>query len=126
MGLPMIDHVILNVTDLAASRRFYRRALLPLGYEIMWDLPEWVSFGDAGKADFWIALRKPPHTEVHVAFACKERDIVDRFYAAALEAGGRDNGPPGICEQYGPDYYAAFVFDVDGNNIEAVCRKAKR
>ena len=119
----MIDHVILNVNDLAASRRFYEEALAPLAYEVVWDLPEWVGFGQAGKADFWIALREPLHTNVHIAFACNERDTVSGFYAAALEAGGNDNGAPGIREHYGPNYYSAFVFDPDGNNIEAVCRK---
>lgn len=89
----MIDHVILNVKDLAASKRFYKETLAPLGYDVVWDLPEWVGFGDAGKAEFWIALREPRHTQVHVAFACTERATVDLFHAAALQAGGKDNGP---------------------------------
>lgn len=119
----MIDHVILNVENLEVSKRFYAEALAPLGYEIVWNLEKWVGFGQAGKADFWITLREPPHTKVHVAFGCEERETVDRFYAAALRAGGKDNGPPGIREHYHPNYYGAFVFDPDGNNIEAVCHE---
>ncbi len=119
----MIDHVILNVKDLGISSRFYKDALAPLSYEVVWDLKEWVGFGESEKANFWIAQRQPSHTKMHVAFACEERDTVDRFYSAALQAGGKDNGLPGIRKDYGPNYYSAFVFDPDGNNIEAVCRK---
>jgi catechol 2,3-dioxygenase-like lactoylglutathione lyase family enzyme len=119
----MIDHVILNVKDLTESRRFYERAFAPLGYGVVWNLPKWVGFGPPGKAGFWIALREPRHTGVHVALRCEDGATVDRFYAAAMEAGGRDNGTPGIREHYGTNYYSAFVFDPDGNNIEAVCRK---
>ncbi len=120
----MIDHVIVNVKDLALSKRFYREILTPLGYAVVWDMEKWVGFGKAGKADFWIALRNPRHTKVHIAFRCDEKELVDRFHAAGLQAGGKDNGPPAIHEDYGPNYYAAFIFDPDGNNIEAVCQKA--
>ena len=119
----MIDHVILNVRDLAGSKRFYKEALAPLGYDVIWDLPEWVGFGDAGQAEFWIARHEPPHTKVQVAFACIDRATVDRFYAAALQSGGRDNRAPSIRDHYHPDYYGPFVFDADENNIEGVCRK---
>ncbi len=122
----MIDHVILNVKDLKESKRFYEAALAPLGYDVIWDLPEWVGFGQAEQADFWVALREPCHAKVHVAFACEARATVHDFYSSALEAGGRDNGPPGIRERYGRDYYTAYVFDPDENNIEAVCRKPAR
>lgn len=119
----MIDHIVLNVKDLAPGKRFYKEALSPLGYEILWNLEKWIGFGQDGKTDFWITQRDPLHTEVHVAFTCDERATVDQFYTAALQAGGKDNGPPGVREHYHPNYYAAFVFDPDGNNIEAVCHK---
>ena len=117
----MIDHLALNVKDLAASRQFYESALTPLGYEVIMAFPEGVGFGVAGKPDFWISLREGPHTGVHVAFHCTERNLVDAFYNAALAAGGKDNGAPGLREMYHPNYYGAFVIDPDGNNIEAVC-----
>ena len=119
----MIDHVILNVKNLERSKRFYVEALIPLGYEVIWNLKKWIGLGQEEGADFWIAEREPVHTRVHVAFVCEKRETVDRFYSAALKSGGKDNGPPGVREQYHPDYYGAFVFDPDGNNIEAVCRK---
>jgi len=119
----MIDHIVINARNLEVSKRFYQKALEPLGYDIIWDLKKWVGFGQAGKAEFWIALREPHHTKVHVAFRSKERGVVDQFYSAALQAGGKDNGPPGIREHYHPNYYGAFVFDPDGNNVEAVCHK---
>lgn len=118
----MIDHVILNVQDLLKGKRFYGSALEPLGYSVVWDLPEWVGFGQSGQADFWIALREPRHTSVHVAFRCEDRATVDAFYTAGIEAGGKGNGPPGVREHYHPHYYSAYVLDPDGNNIEAVCR----
>jgi catechol 2,3-dioxygenase-like lactoylglutathione lyase family enzyme len=119
----MFDHVGLNVRDYAASRAFYEGALAPLGYRIVMDFAEWkgAGFGTNGKPTFWIFQREPYGTGTHVAFACDERATVDAFHAAGLEAGGTDNGAPGIREQYTPTYYAAFVHDPDGNNIEAVC-----
>jgi len=119
----MIDHVILNVKDLAASRRFYEAALRPLGYGVVMAYPEGVGFGREGKPDFWIALRPPSHTQVHVAFHCTRRTEVDEFHKAALGSGGVENGAPGIRPHYHPSYYAAFAFDPDGNNIEAVCHE---
>jgi len=117
----MLDHIVLNVKDVATSKKFYHEALSPLGYEIVMDFPEGVGFGIAGKPDFWISSRKPSHTNLHVAFHCNERNLVNSFYEAAIAAGGRDNGKPGVREMYHPNYYGAFVFDPDGNNIEAVC-----
>ncbi len=116
----MLDHAILNVKDVAASRAFYEKALAPLGYKVLMAYPEGVGFG-TDKPDFWIARRDPVHTAVHVAFAAADRDVVDLFHAAALAAGGRDNGAPGLRPHYHADYYGAFVFDPEGNNIEAVC-----
>jgi catechol 2,3-dioxygenase-like lactoylglutathione lyase family enzyme len=117
----MIDHVVLNVKDVAASRGFYEKALAPLGYQVLMAMPEGVGLGRDGKPFFWLALREPYHSGVHVAFHCAARKAVDEFHAAALAAGGKDNGPPGLREQYHPSYYGAFVLDPDGNNIEAVC-----
>ena len=119
----MFDHLVLNVKDIAASRAFYEKALAPLSYSVISDFGDGIGFSEAGKPAFWIALREPQHTDVHVAFQCKERAPVDAFYAAAMEAGGKDHGPPGIREDYGPNYYGAFVLDPDGNNIEAVCHR---
>ncbi len=117
----MIDHLALNVSDLEACRRFYKHALAPFGYVELMSLPEGVGFGPAGDAIFWIAAREPYHTGVHVALAAKNRELVHAFYDAAMAAGGRDNGPPGLREKYHPHYYGAFVLDPCGNNIEAVC-----
>jgi catechol 2,3-dioxygenase-like lactoylglutathione lyase family enzyme len=117
------DHVGLNVKNYAASRAFYEQALAPLGYRVVLAFDEWKSagFGTDGKPEFWIAQREPFGTGTHVAFACGDRATVDAFHAAALAAGGIDNGPPGVREHYHPSYYGAFANDLDGNNIEAVC-----
>ena len=119
----MIDHVVLNVADLSRSRRFYERALTPLGYEVIEESPRIAGFGskETGKPDFWVVHRESLHTQVHVAFGCANRGLVDAFHAAAIAAGGQDNGAPGVREMYHPDYYGAFVLDPDGNNVEAVC-----
>ena len=82
--------------------------------------------GPAGKPIFWIAGRPPRNTGVHVAFTAPDRATVDAFYEAAIAAGGKDNGAPGVREQYHPHYYGAFVLDPDGNNIEAVCHQSVR
>jgi catechol 2,3-dioxygenase-like lactoylglutathione lyase family enzyme len=119
----MFDHVGLNVRDYRASRAFYERALAPLGYRVVMDFDEWKAcgFGPDEKPILWLAEREPYGTGTHVAFTCDDHDTVDAFHAAALEAGGTDNGAPGIREQYHPTYYGAFVHDPDGNNVEAVC-----
>lgn len=119
----MIDHVILRVKDFAASRRFYEAALAAVGYTVVMEFPQAVAFGDAGRPEFWIGSGEPTTAAVHLAFRCEDRKTVDAFYERALEAGGRDNGPPGVREQYHPAYYGAFVLDPDGNNIEAVCHE---
>ena len=116
----MIDHVGLAVSDYAKSRRFFEQALAPLGYSLMMDFGAAAGFGAGGKPDFWIA-QGVPTARVHVAFSSPDRGTVDAFYRAALAAGGRDNGAPGLRPQYHPNYYGAFVYDPDGNNIEAVC-----
>jgi catechol 2,3-dioxygenase-like lactoylglutathione lyase family enzyme len=133
----MIDHLGLSVADLPRSTEFYLKALEPLGYGIVMEVSAEqtghaaaLGFGSpggtpedfqSGKPSFWIGEGgglKPP---VHVAFVARTREAVDAFYRAALAAGGKDNGAPGLRPHYHANYYAAFVLDPDGNNIEAVC-----
>jgi catechol 2,3-dioxygenase-like lactoylglutathione lyase family enzyme len=118
----MFDHVGLNVRDYGASRAFYEQALAPLGFSVLSAFEDWKTcgFGAGEHPDFWISQREPYGTGTHVAFTVPDRATVDAFHAAALAAGGRDNGEPGPREQYHPTYYGAFVLDLDGNNIEAV------
>ncbi|WP_203908813.1 VOC family protein [Rhizocola hellebori] len=118
----MIDHVVLGVEDIAASRAFYEQALAPLGVRVMLDLPGYLGFGDGDKPWFFVATREPSQ-RVHVAFSAQSRALVDAFHAAAVAAGGKDNGAPGPRPMYHPNYYGAFVYDPDGNNIEAVCHQ---
>src|SRR5215831_1115854 len=123
----MIDHTGLNVRDYGKSKAFYLRALAPLGYQLIKELPaEFAPGGAMGlgvppKADFWIAGGRPNSPPLHIAFRAATRAMVDAFHAAALAAGGRDNGAPGLRPHYHASYYGAFVLDPDGHNIEAVC-----
>lgn len=131
----MIDHMGVTVRDFTASRRFYDAALAPLGIgKIMEVTPEesggyhGVGYGSRGKPFFWLSkdLRPPAAGQalgsgLHIAFSAEDRAAVDAFHAAALAHGGRDNGAPGIRAHYHPSYYAAFVLDPDGFNVEAVC-----
>jgi catechol 2,3-dioxygenase-like lactoylglutathione lyase family enzyme len=119
----MFDHVGLNVRDYAGSRAFYERALAPLGYRVVMAFDEWKAcgFGTDEKPTFWLSEREPFGTGTHVAFAVDDRATVDAFHEAALSAGGIDNGAPGLREQYHPNYYGAFVHDLDANNVEVVC-----
>jgi catechol 2,3-dioxygenase-like lactoylglutathione lyase family enzyme len=125
----MIDHIGVSVSDLAAARAFYAAALAPLGMSVQMEVTEeetgghgaHLGFGRPGKPGFWIGTGQAKSGPVHVAFAAATRGDVDAFHAAALAAGGRDNGAPGLRRHYHPDYYGAFVLDPDGNNIEAVC-----
>jgi catechol 2,3-dioxygenase-like lactoylglutathione lyase family enzyme len=108
----VVDHVSVGVSDLARSREFYRHALFPLGFA---EIGPWRE-----GSDFAISTAYGTGGTVHVAFAADRRDQVDAFHAAALEAGGRDNGAPALRPEYAADYYGAFVLDPDGHNIEAV------
>ncbi|MCB8876591.1 VOC family protein [Acidisoma silvae] len=118
----MLDHVTIGVTDFAKARVFYDAALAPLGIASMAsDGATFAGYGDGEKAFFWIGLKDKPQSGVHVAFTALDRAAVDRFYAAAIAIGGRDNGAPGLRPHYHADYYGAFVLDPDGHNIEAVC-----
>jgi catechol 2,3-dioxygenase-like lactoylglutathione lyase family enzyme len=118
----VIDHVVFWVTDMARAKAFYDRALAPLGMaRITADDHEFAGYGVPGKGWFWIGPAKQSPTGTHVAFATADRATVHAFYDAALAAGGRDNGAPGLRLQYQANYYGAFVLDPDGHNIEAVC-----
>jgi catechol 2,3-dioxygenase-like lactoylglutathione lyase family enzyme len=118
----MLDHVSIGVSDFARSKAFYEQALKPLGITVvMGDGRASAGFGDT-RPFFWIGQADGAVSErVHVAFTAASRAAVDAFYAAALAAGGLDNGPPGLRLHYHPSYYGAFVHDPDGHNIEAVC-----
>ncbi|HUA32754.1 MAG TPA: VOC family protein [Candidatus Binataceae bacterium] len=118
----MLDHMELFVSDLACSKDFYAQVLAPLDFKIIYELENAIGFGDDSFPSFWIHVGEPRNRS-HFAFGAKDRTAVDAFYQAAIAAGGIDNGAPGIRAQYTPTYYAAFIFDPDGNNIEVVCRK---
>ncbi|VUC24446.1 unnamed protein product [Clonostachys rosea] len=123
-----LDHVSLFVpeSDIASALELYLAALAPLGYKVRLQFGANVAgLGPAeteGSADFWIiGVENPPNCPSHIAFRAKDRATVDAFHAAALKAGAKDNGAPGVRAHYHPDYYGAFFLDVAGNNIEAVC-----
>jgi catechol 2,3-dioxygenase-like lactoylglutathione lyase family enzyme len=125
----VLDHLAIDVSDLDRSRRFYAAALAPLGFRVVKDGTASVGFGvsdgpgrslDPG-GGFWISQGDPRPAAVHFAFAASSWDVVDAFFAAALGAGGKDNGGPGLRLRYHANYYAAFVLDPDGYNVEAVC-----
>jgi catechol 2,3-dioxygenase-like lactoylglutathione lyase family enzyme len=115
----MIDHIKLHVDDAERSKAFYAAALAPLGYHVVMEPAPGVVGMGTRFPDFWLAQSGEP-TVAHVALRADTRDAVDAFHAAALAAGGRDNGAPGLRPQYHPGYYGAFVLDPDGNNVEAV------
>jgi catechol 2,3-dioxygenase-like lactoylglutathione lyase family enzyme len=127
----MMDHIGLAVADFERSKSFFVNALAPLDITLIMEVTAEQTGGDAHagfgaerKAFFWIGNGKKPTSGVHVAFAAKSRSQVDAFHQAAMTAGGRDNGPPGLRSQYHPNYYGAFILDADGNNIEAVCHQS--
>jgi catechol 2,3-dioxygenase-like lactoylglutathione lyase family enzyme len=123
----MLDHIGISVSDYDRAKALYSAALAPLGISLVMEVtPEetggsWYGgYGKDGKPDFWIGNGRKATSGIHVAFTAS-RAQVDAFYKAALAAGAKDNGPPGMRPEYHPNYYAAFVLDLDGNNIEAVC-----
>jgi catechol 2,3-dioxygenase-like lactoylglutathione lyase family enzyme len=119
----MIDHVTANVSDFEQAKQFYTRALAPLGYSLQMEFESAAGFGSGeGIPDFWIGSREE-RGATHVAFSAPNRAAVDAFYEAATAAGGRDNGAPGVRAELHENYYAAFVHDADGNNVEAVCHR---
>jgi catechol 2,3-dioxygenase-like lactoylglutathione lyase family enzyme len=119
----VIDHLKLFVADPTASRAFYERALEPLGYRVLLDFGPVVGMG-ADMPDFWLAPADGTITHCHLCFRADSEHLVDAFHAAALAAGGTDNGEPGMRTKYHPRYYGAFVLDPDGNNVEAVFHAA--
>jgi catechol 2,3-dioxygenase-like lactoylglutathione lyase family enzyme len=122
--LAMIDHVIIGVTDVSSAKKFYEAALKPLGYAVGYEGDWGAGFkGSEGALDFWIRSEEKAITPVHVAFQVEDRALVSAFYEAAIAAGGKENGAPGPRPHYHPNYFAAFVLDADGHNIEAVCHK---
>ncbi len=126
----MIDHIGLAVSNMERAKAFYLKALKPVGIGVLMEVSAeetggaaHAGFGKENKAFFWIGTGDKPKGGVHVAFTAQTRADVDAFYHSALAAGGRDNGAPGLRPFYHAHYYGAFVFDPDGNNIEAVCHR---
>jgi catechol 2,3-dioxygenase-like lactoylglutathione lyase family enzyme len=117
----MYDHLGLKVKDVAASARFYKAALAALGHVVASEDAEGAGIGPKGAPALWLYRDAGAKGGVHVAFVAGDPAAVDRFHAAGLKAGGRDNGAPGLRKDYSPKYYAAFLIDPDGNNVEAVC-----
>ena len=118
----MIDHAAVYVSDLEAGKQFYGEALKPLGYSVVFEVGEFLGFADGQMPNFGV-VRRDPAGGAHVAFSAPDRATVDAFYEAAMAAGAKDNGAPGIREHYHENYYGAWVHDADGNNVEAVCHK---
>lgn len=124
----MIDHIGIGASDFDASRRFYDAALAALDFGMIMEVMSeesggyhGIGYGKDSKPFFWLGDDGPRGTGIHIAFSAASRSQVDAFYAAALGAGGKDNGAPGLRPHYHPNYYAAFVIDPDGLNVEAVC-----
>jgi catechol 2,3-dioxygenase-like lactoylglutathione lyase family enzyme len=129
----VIAHVGIQVSDIERSKKFYSEALKPIGYQMIREYGVTPSrpaasagFGEAPRADLWIYQGKPNPASTNIAFQVDKRALVDAFYRAAIAAGGKDNGGPGLRAQYNPNYYSGFVLDPDGYNIEAVCREAEK
>lgn len=126
----ILDHLTLNVPDIAAARAFLEPTLAPLGISVLMafgdDVPYGpsVAFGKDGHPSFWLSQKGEAQHPMHLAFVAETRAAVDAFHAAALAAGGTDNGAPGLREHYQPHYYGAFIHDANGHNFEAVCRKS--
>jgi catechol 2,3-dioxygenase-like lactoylglutathione lyase family enzyme len=119
----MLDHLGFGVSDLAASKSFFVAALAPLGIAVVMEGEHGVGLGKNGKPELWLAPGGSKQGPLHVAFTASKRAEVDAFHKAALAAGGKDNGAPGLRPNYHPNYYGAFVIGPDGHNIEAVCHK---
>ncbi|HVN02616.1 MAG TPA: VOC family protein [Caulobacteraceae bacterium] len=127
----MLDHITFTVSDVGRAKAFYDAALAPMGVTVQMQVSAeesgaeaYLGYGEPGKPYFWFSGGRPLTGRLHVAFAAKDRATVDAFYRAAMAAGGRDNGPPGLRPEYHATYYGAFVLDPDGHNIEAVCHAA--
>ena len=121
----MLDHISLSVADATRSQAFYAKALAPLGYKLVSEYEGGFGIGSESGSTIWAAAGPAQKPIAHLAFRATDRKQVDAFHKAALAAGGKDNGKPGLRENYSPTYYAAFVLDPDGNNVEAVYHGAK-
>jgi catechol 2,3-dioxygenase-like lactoylglutathione lyase family enzyme len=132
----MIDHMSIQVRDYEKSKAFYVKALGPLGYSVLMEftkkqvpelpVPAVCGLGENNKPDFWLSEPKqgePPTNGQHLAFRAESRKVVDEFFKAALAAGAKSNGEPGIRAHYHPNYYGAFVIDINGHNLEACCHE---
>ena len=119
----ILDHIGFNVSDLAKTRAFLVAALAPLGIGVVQEGEGWAMIGKEGRPQFWFGSFGKVPGPIHIAFAADDREQVRRFHAAALAAGGTDNGAPGLRPHYHPDYYGAFVIGPDGHNFEAVCHR---
>jgi len=119
----MLDHIALGVTNLAQSKAFFLKALRPLGVEIAMEGPYGVGMGQNKKPSLWLFETQEHPAHLHLAFSAENREQVDEFYKAAMAAGGKDNGAPGLRPHYHPNYYGGFVIGPDGHNVEAVCHK---
>jgi catechol 2,3-dioxygenase-like lactoylglutathione lyase family enzyme len=121
----ILDHIGLSVVDYEKSKEFFGKALSPLGITLIAETHGWAGFGKNGKPELWFGAGDKPQSAMHIAFLASSREQVRQFYSAALAAGAKDNGPPGIRAHYHPNYYGAFVIGPDGHNIEAVCHSAE-
>jgi catechol 2,3-dioxygenase-like lactoylglutathione lyase family enzyme len=119
----MFDHVGFGVSDYAASKAFFLKALQPLGVTVVMEGPSGLGLGQNGKPSLWLFQTTEKPAPLHLAFAAASRQLVDAFHRAALEAGGKDNGAPGLRPRYHASYYGAFVIGPDGHNVEAVCHR---
>lgn len=119
----MFDHIGIRVRNLDAAARLYAAMLAPLGHVAGSAGDGYAGFGPKGRPSLWLHLSENTNNGCHVALRAESREAVERFYAEGLKAGARDNGRPGVRTDYAPNYYAAFLLDADGNNIEAVCMK---
>lgn len=123
----MLDHIGIDVSNLEAAVDFYKKALAPLGYQLLMEFPGFAGFGIESKegplANVWLRESETPSQNLHIALRAVDRKTVDAFYETSINAGARDNGKPGIRDLYHPNYYGAFVLDLDGRNLEAVCHQ---
>lgn len=119
----IIDHIGVAISDYERSKAFYETVLAPLDIELIVEIHGWAGFGQGDKAEFWMGPDATIQSPMHIAFLAENRENVDLFYQAAMDAGAKDNGRPGVREIYHPHYYGAFVIDPDGHNIEAVCHR---
>lgn len=123
----MFDHLTITARDYDVSRKFYEAALAPLGMRPLFVIENEVTGFGVERPRFWVGAsdeKHPASANVHIAFSCDNRELVDAFYLSAIEAGAKDNGAPGLRPEYHENYYGAFVLDPDGNNVEAVCHEA--